>query len=357
MQIEKIDRNFKKQLYKETENHYTYTMPCEGFDLYGVFYDEERGKFLRMDMDVAKQASAGVAWLNTHTSGGRIRFSTDSSTIGISVAYDELLEMSHMPLTGSSGFALLEKSGDTYKTVTVFRPEKTDLKGYSGQVVIGDHQKHEYVLFFPLYNGVKSLEIHLDKTAKLYEPKKYRDIKPILYYGASIDQGGCASRPDASYTATISKWNDIDFINLGFSGNCMGEPVLAEYLSKIECSLFLMAYDGNAPSVEFLEKTHYPFYEIFRKGQKEVPIIFMSLPSFEHHMDCRIKKREVLYQSYLKARQQGDENVYFLDGETLFGEKDREICTVEGLHPNDLGFYRMAEVIYQKLGSVDEKFL
>lgn len=357
MQIEQIDRNFKKQLYKETENHYTYTMPCEGFDLYGVFYDEERGKFLRMDMDVAKQASAGVAWLNTHTSGGRIRFSTDSSTIGISVAYDELLEMSHMPLTGSSGFALLEKIGDTYKTVTVFRPEKTDLKGYSGQVVIGDHQKHEYVLFFPLYNEVKSLEIHLDKTAQLFEPEKYRDIKPILYYGASIDQGGCASRPDASYTATISKWNDIDFINLGFSGNCMGESVLAEYLSKIECSLFLMAYDGNAPSVEFLEKTHYPFYEIFRKGQKEVPIIFMSLPSFEHHMDCRIKKREVLYQSYLKARQQGDENVYFLDGETLFGEKDREICTVEGLHPNDLGFYRMAEVIYQKLGSVDEKFL
>jgi hypothetical protein len=74
-------------------------------------------------------------------------------------------------------------------------------------------------------------------------------------------------------------------------------------------------------------------------------------------MDCRIKKREVLYQSYLKARQQGDENVYFLDGETLFGEKDREICTVEGLHPNDLGFYRMAEVIYQQFGSINEKFL
>jgi hypothetical protein len=137
----------------------------------------------------------------------------------------------------------------------------------------------------------------------------------------------------------------------------MGEPVLAEYLSKIECSLFLMAYDGNAPTVEFLEETHYPFYEIFRKAQKEVPIIFMSIPSFEHHTECRIKKREVLYQSYLKAKEQGDENVYFLDGETLFGTKDREICTVEGLHPNDLGFYRMAEVIYQKFGSIDEKFL
>ena len=357
MKIEQIDKNFKKQQYKETENHYTYTMPCEGFDLYGVFYDETLRKFLRMDMDVAKQASPGVVWLTPHTSGGRIRFSTDSSTIGISVTYDELLNMHHMPLTGSSGFALLEKVGNTYQTVTVFHPQKDDLTGYSGQVTIGDQKKHEYVLFFPLYNDVKSLEIHLDKTATLFEPEKYRDMKPILYYGASIDQGGCASRPDASYPATISKWNDMDFINLGFSGNCMGEPVLAEYLSKIECSLFLMAYDGNAPSVEFLEETHYPFYEIFRKVQKDVPIIFMSIPSFEYHKDQRILKREVLYQSYLKAKANGDENVYFLDGETLFGNKDREICTVEGLHPNDLGFYRMAEVIYKKFGNIDEKFL
>lgn len=357
MKIEQIDHNFKRQQYKETENDYTYTMPCEGFDLYGVFYDEALGKFLRMDMDVARQASPGVEWLAPHTSGGRIRFCTDSSTIGITVTYDELLNMHHMPLTGSSGFALLEKIDNNYQTVAVFHPQKEDLCGYSGQVTISDREKHEYVLFFPLYNDVKSLEIHLDKTAKLFEPEKYRDMKPILYYGASIDQGGCASRPDASYTATISKWNDIDFINLGFSGNCMGEPVLAEYLSGIECSLFLMAYDGNAPSVQFLEDTHYPFYEIFRKGQKDVPIIFMSIPSFEHHKDQRILKREVLYRSYLKAKASGDENVYFLDGETLFGSKDREICTVEGLHPNDLGFYRMAEVIYKKFGSIDEKFL
>lgn len=357
MKIEQIDTNFKKQLYKETENRHSYTMPCEGFDLYGVFYDKAREKFLRMDMEVAEATSEGVTWLNTHTSGGRIRFSTDSSFIGISVTYEDLLDMSHMPLTGSAGFALLEKVGDTYKTITVFRPEKSDGKGYSGEVAIGDHEKHEYVLFFPLYNEVKSLEIHLDKTSQVFEPEKYRDIKPILYYGSSIDQGGCASRPDASYTATLSKWNDIDFINLGFSGNCKGEAILAEYMSKIECSLFLMGYDGNAPSVEFLDDTHYPFYEIFRKGQKDVPIIFMSIPSFEFHQDCRIKKREVLYNSYLKARESGDENVYFLDGETLFGKKDREICTVEGLHPNDLGFYRMAEVIYEMFGKIDERFL
>jgi len=177
-------------------------------------------------------------------------------------------------------------------------------------------------------------------------PEKYRNMPPILYYGASIDQGGCASRPDCSYTAMLSKWNDIDFINLGFSGNCKGEPLMAEYLSKIDCSLFFMAYDGNAPSVEYLAQTHYPFYQAYRQVKKDIPIVFMSVPCFDNYPDTD-KRREVLRNSFIKARESGDNHVYFIDGETLFGTKDREICTVEGIHPNDLGFYRIAEKIYE----------
>jgi hypothetical protein len=154
-----------------------------------------------------------------------------------------------MPLTGSCGFALLEKIGNTYKTVNIFRPNYDEETGYTGEIVLNEKKKKEYVLYFPLYNEVTSLKIYLDKDAKLYETGKYRDVKPILYYGSSIEQGGCASRPDCSFPAMISKWNDIDFINLGFSGNAKGESVIAEYLAKIDNSLFFMGYDANAPDV------------------------------------------------------------------------------------------------------------
>ena len=123
--------------------------------------------------------------------------------------------MPHMPLTGSAGFALLEKTGRTYKTVHVFRPHHTSENGYTGEVTLTEARRREFVLYFPLYNGVSKLTVHLDKNATLYPPERYRDVLPILYYGASIDQGGCASRPDCSYPAILSKWNDIDFINLG----------------------------------------------------------------------------------------------------------------------------------------------
>lgn len=356
MKIEKLDKNFVQSKYDCADERKTYIIPSDGFDLYGVFYDEKSGRFMRMDADVAQRVSEGVGYLATHTSGGRIRFSTDSPTIGITVSYSSLDQMSHMPLTGSCGFALLKKDGKKYKTIGMFRPSPTDDKGYSGEVETEEKGRQEYILYFPLYNNVTKLEIHLDSSANLYPAEKYRDVKPILYYGASIDQGGCASRPDSAYPAILSKWNDIDFINLGFSGNAKGEKLMAEYLTQIDCSLCFMAYDGNAPTVEFLEDTHFKFYQTYRKVRKDVPVIFMSLPSFEYFKDTE-RRREVLKKSCEKARALGDDNVYFIDGETLYGEKDREICTVEGAHPNDLGFWRIASHIYEHFGKINKKFL
>ena len=345
MKIENIDPNFKQEELR-TDSKTSYTIPCEKFDLYGVFYDENLQKFVRMDQNVAQQISPRFHHLSTHTSGGRLRFATDSAVIGISVTYASLDQMSHMPLTGSCGFTLAEVVDNSYKTVAVFRPRPKDADGFTGEVTIETGGVHQYVLFFPLYNGVGSLNIHLDSSATLYEPDKYRNIPPILYYGNSIDQGGCASRSDCSYQAMLSKWTNIDFINLGFSGNCKGEPLIAEYLTGIDCSLLFMSYDGNAPSVEYLEQTHFPFYEIYRRVRKDVPIVFMSLPCFDTYPNAK-ERREVLRNSYLKARRQGDKNVYFIDGETLFGDEDRDFCTVDRRHPNDLGFYRIAKVVHK----------
>lgn len=355
MKIEKVDVNFKKAELVDDGTKACYTIPCAGFDLYGVRYDAEAGLFLRMDKKVADEVSSGVGYLNGYTSGGRVRFRTDSANIGISVKYPTLDMMSHMPLTGSAGFVLLEKTEGGFKTVSMFRPNTNELAGYTGSVSVGGGVR-EYILFFPLYNRVSELKIYLDADAKVYEAEKYRDIPPILYYGASIDQGGCASRPDTSYTAMLSKWNDIDFINLGFSGCCLGEMNMCEYLTKIDCSLFFLAYDGNAPTADFLEKTHYPFYEAYRKERKDVPIVFMSVPCFGNFPESE-RRRDILRANYLKARASGDSNVYFIDGETLFGQEDREICTVEGVHPNDLGFYRIAKAIerlYDEIGFAQE---
>ena len=54
-----------------------------------------------------------------------------------------------------------------------------------------------------------------------------------------------------------------------------------------------------------------------------------------------ILRRDIIYQTYRHAVESGDKHVYFIDGATLFGRKNRHDCTVDRCHPNDLGFYRM----------------
>ena len=82
----------------------------------------------------------------------------------------------------------------------------------------------------------------------------------------------------------------------------------------------------------------------------------MSIACFENYPDTAAR-REVVFESYNRALGQGDKNIYFLDGKTVFGEKDREICTVEGIHPNDLGFYRIAQAVYKLYGKIDKNFI
>jgi hypothetical protein len=106
-----------------------------------------------------------------------------------------------------------------------------------------------------------------------------------------------------------------------------------------------MDYDFNAPSVEWLQETHYPMYQKIRSAQPNVPIVFMTRPNFLYDpKNCR-PRREVIYNNYLQAKAGGDENVYFIDGEGIFKGAYEDCCTVDSIHPNDYGFLRMAEAI------------
>lgn len=355
MKIEQVDKNF--QLAKPStvsKGKAYYCLPSSAFPLYGVFYEDEVG-FLRMDKTVAEKTSDGVNWLNFHTSGGRIRFSTDSSSFELSVKYDELVKMSHMALLGQSGFILLEEGESERKVVRIFPPSFNSEKGFSGATALQGEGMRDYILYFPLYNGVKELTIALDENAKVGKGLPYRTEKPILYYGSSITQGGCASRPDNSYQAIISKWNNIDFINLGFSGNGRAEPIMADYLGDIDCSLFVCDYDYNAKSVDELQERHFPLYERYRKLRPTTPILFISKPDFEYDANS-LKRERIIRETVKKAKALGDKNVYFLAGRSLYGKKDRENCSVDSCHPNDLGFYRMAQKIYKKMIEIDEKY-
>ena len=210
-----------------------------------------------------------------------------------------------------------------------------------------------YTLNMPHFCEVKKLYIGLEKGSKLGKRKKYRNDKPVVFYGSSITHGAAAGRPGNTYENFISQKYNVDYVNLGFAGNAKGETNMAEYISGLEMCAFVCDYDHNAPNVQHLMDTHYPFYEIIRKTYPDIPYIMVSKPDFRKDPIMSAKRRAIIIESYNKAIVSGDKNVYFIDGETLFEGDFCESCTSDGTHPNDLGFYRMAD----KIGKVVARVL
>ena len=356
MKIEKIDKNFSLREKIDIEgDRVHYSLPHSAFSLYGIFYDEKEQCFARMNCAIADSLGEGIGTLSRHTAGGRLRFATDSSVLQLTVKYDFLWLMSHMPLTGSSGFSLFEETEKGEIFIKNLAPISSDAYGFTAETPLKGGVIRNYILYFPLYNDVKEITIALDKNAQVKAGKKYRDELPILYYGSSITQGGCASRPDHAYQSLIAKRNNIDYINLGFSGNAKGEDVMVDYLASINCGLFVCDYDHNAPNAEHLKNTHYRLYQRYRKMRHDTPILFLTRPDITGDVEGE-ERLKIVFDTYKKAKKDGDENVYFLSGKSFYGKKNRWDFAVDGCHPTDFGFVKMADKIYKKMISIDEKY-
>ena len=340
MRISELDKNFSHPTKIEREGLEFIPATDHRFSLHGVICDQDG--FCRMPRNVAESVSASVAALSLHTAGGRIRFVTDSPYIALRVRLNSVSHFSHMPYTGVSGIDMYIKRGERLEFEGCFAPpgDNPHTGEYEGVKDLGNGT-HEVTINLPLYAGVDSILIGLKSGSVINKPTPYKTEKPVVFYGSSITQGGCASRAGMTYQAFLSAALDFDYINLGFSGNAKGEREMAEYISDIDMSAFVLDYDHNSPSPEHLKATHSTFFDIIRAKNPTLPILILSTPS---RIEDREERLDIIKQTYRRAKERGDENVYLIDGRTLF-----DFCgcdgTVDGVHPTDLGFFSMAEKI------------
>jgi len=317
----------------------------EPFDIYGLYNAKEEPEFKRLPDEVAEATNGEVAVLAKNTAGGRVRFTTNSCYIAIKTSMPWIRHMNHMPMSSASGFDLYIDQEGKGIFKGIFMPP-VDLKdGYESVIWFPNRISRSVTIHFPLYNPVSTLYIGIQKDAVVEHGAKYKYDKPILYYGSSITQGGCASRPGNCYENIISAKLDCDHMNLGFSGSAKAEDNIVDYMAALDFSIFVSDYDHNAPDVEYLKNTHEKMFLKIRETHPDTPVIFMSKPDFENGREQNILRRDVIYQTYMHALSRGDKNVYFIDGERLFKDSNRDACTVDGCHPNDAGFVRMAEVV------------
>jgi len=351
MDITEIDKNFKLATVTETDVEWIDARDNRA-SLHGVYH--QNGEYIRMPKEVGASVGPWLAEMSAYTAGGRLRFVTDSPYVAVKCLGRKVGLMTHVSALLSTGFSLLADGmlGGVYMPTIAQIVGAEKVIAFDGICRFEGKQKRVFELYFPMYGGVHELYIGVQSGSVFEKAPAYTLEKPIVFYGSSITEGACASRPGNDYIAHVCRWLDSDYINLGFSGSAKAEPIVVEHLASIDASVYVIDYDHNAPTPEYLEKTHYPLYERIRTRRKDTPIVFMSKPDFDNGMENNVIRRDIIRKTYERAKKNGDNNVYFIDGEDLFGTEDRVACTVDKGHPNDLGFYRMAKTVYPILKQI-----
>jgi hypothetical protein len=284
--------------------------------------------------------------LSRDSAGMCARFVTDATAIQARwTLVSPNLAMSHMAATGVSGVDLYVKHEGNWRYLGTGRPEKqTNTVSLTRGLPPGER---EFLLYLPLYNGVSSVEIGLAKDAWLAKAQPYpNQRKPIVFYGTSITQGGCASRTGMVHTAILQRRLNYPVINLGFSGNGRMEPELAQLLAELDPSVYVldclpnMSADGVAARVE-------PFVATLRRARPVTPILLVEDRSFANAYLVPSSERQhsgsraALKAAYDRMTAAGIYGLHYLTGAQLLGD-DSE-ATVDNSHPTDLGFVRQAD--------------
>lgn len=355
MHISNFDANFREKEVAEDIEWLDVTP--KNIKVFGLINSDK--EFLRMPLITANAISANVAYLATHTAGGRIVIKTNSPFIAIKGYVKNVSIMSNMALYGVYGFSVYEDG--LYRGTILpkglnhcenIAPDKIDLPiddefiFFNGKKELSLKKEKCVQINFPLYTGAKEISIGINRGSFLENCNPYKNDCPIVFYGSSITQGACASRAGLEYVNLVSSALGYDYINLGFAGNCKGEREMAEYISCLNACLYIIEYDHNADSADYLRDTHFKFYDTLRKNDCHTPIIFFSRPSTEYYSDSHDRKI-IIKNTYQKAKKSGDNNVYFIDGRLFYGKKERTLCSADTCHPNDIGFYRMQKVIVE----------
>jgi len=346
--LAQIDKNFQIVVPENLDDMEFHNVLESPFEVNGVFYED--GMFRRLPEAVAKEVSENVHALHARTAGGRVRFMTDSTHLAVRIKYGFLSRAPHFPLACSAGLDLFERTNGKQIHVRSYIPPRAIVDSYEAMFDLPGEGMREYVLNMPTYSEVVSLSVGVTPGAALAAPTPYSRPGPWVYYGSSITQGACASRPGNIYQNHLSRWFDVDYINLGFSGSAKGEPAIRDYIAGLDMTVFILDYDYNAPNAEHLAQTHHPFYRAVREAHPDIPILMLERPNYKM-TPKRQKRLPVLRESYHQAIMSGDKNVYLLTASRLMN-----IAKNDGLvdlsHPNDLGFFSMASALRDCLESI-----
>lgn len=312
--------------------------------LEGKGWNETKDPYDRLPGQAEGRVSEAVWKLSQHSAGLSVRFITDSPRISARwTLRNPGLALPHMPASGVSGLDLYAKIKGRWRWLGLGRPDKspTNTQILTSNLPPGER---EYMLYLPLYNGVQSVEVGIEEGTRLRKSHPQTQ-KPVVFYGTSIVQGASASRPGMAYPAILGRKLDYPVVNLGFSGNGKMEIEMANLLATLDPAVYVIDCLPNLEAADVLDRTQ-RLVQILRRAHPRTPIILVENIIYQDGMLEQLKlkryteKNAALRIAFRQMLKRGVRHLHYLPAKSLLGT-DGE-ATVDGTHPNDLGFSRMA---------------
>ena len=321
------------------------------FPLYGKSIENTSGRYERLPLVYKENMRESLWSLGRNSAGLYVRFRSNSTAVTARWKPKQH-HMSHMTDVGDNGldlYILTEKDGWRFAgSGFLWKDAEVRTKKLVKDM---DPVMREYMLYLPLYTNLESLELGFDEGSVFEGPavQSPKSGSPIVMYGSSILQGGCANRPGMAFTAIIGRRLDREVINLGFSGNAKLDYEIAELMTQVENpAVFVLDYVPNS-GVDLIEGKGEKFFRILRDKHPSVPVIFVEDPTYPHsRFDNRIRKevetRNAAQRAlFLKLKKAGEKKLYYVSTKGMIGD-DGE-ATVDGVHFTDLGMMRYTDHI------------
>lgn len=302
--------------------------------------------------------------LSKNAAGLKLVFQTDAEAVTVRyVLTRKNYGMNHFPATGVSGMDLYARNADgSWAWANGKHDFKRDTITYTASGLSLDKANYKngrtFHLYLPLYNNIEWLEIGVpaDKNFKFIPVS---DEKPIVVYGTSIAQGGCASRPGMAWSNILDRNLHTPVVNLGFSGNGRLEKEVVDLIVEKDAKMFIIDCLPNlgGETENIKSKTIYAVNTI-RGKYPNTPIILVD---GSHYTEGRLnaartkgilRANGLSYEAYEELKGKGVKGLYYLKKDDIGLSMDD---SVDGTHPTDIGMLKYAQAYERLIRSILKK--
>lgn len=321
----------------------------DGLTVTGTLVPDAEARFSRLPDCLHDSIRTDLWNLGLNSAGIAVRFRSDSPRLAVRWHSRNKFNMNHMTATGIRGLDLYTLSADSGWTfVNSARPSMQNHNSESR--LVGGMEpgiEREYMLFLSLYDGVDSLYIGVDSAATLLPPAVAlpRRDRPVVMYGTSILQGGCATRPGMAHTNILQRRLNREVVNLGFSGNAKLDPEIAHLMADSDASLYVIDALPNC-TPEMVSEKMADFIAIIRERHPDTPILLVESPwfpimRFDSSVAATLADKNRRLRDIYEALRARDPNLHYFIADNVFGDETES--TVDNYHMTDLGFRNFAE--------------